>query len=55
MAIQRLPSRSLRRRRGARRGVAIIVTLPLSGSMEAISSVCMRAIQTVPSGVMSMP
>ena len=53
--IHRLPSRSLLSRRGALKGVLIMVTAPVSGSTEAISSVCMRATQAFPSGVMSMP
>jgi len=37
------------------KGVATIVTSPVSGLIDPISSVCRRANQTLPSGVMSMP
>ena len=53
--IQSRPSASVRSRRGPLNGVAIIVILPVSGSIEPISSVCRRANHTLPSGVMSMP
>ncbi len=54
-AIHRLPSSSVRSRRGPLNGVATMVIRPVSGSIEPISSVCRRANQTLPSGVMSMP